>query len=135
LRRKILESLEQDYGDLSRDLNAVPGNIVVSLYTNQAFFDVTQAPAWTAALNDGKIRIPVSGMDSVTPALAHVLRHELTHSFIAQITHGRAPTWLNEGIAQLEEGRSTAEIGCALCFRAAGALESIGSGLSRLQLC
>jgi hypothetical protein len=111
LRRKILESLEQDYSDLSRDLNAVPGNIVVSLYTNQEFFDVTQAAAWTAALNDGKIRIPVSGMDSVTPALAHVLRHELTHSFIAQITHGRAPNWLNEGIAQLEEGRSTAEIG------------------------
>jgi tetratricopeptide (TPR) repeat protein len=111
LRRKILESLEQDYSDLSRDLNAVPGNIVVSLYTNREFFDVTQAAAWTAALNDGKIRIPVSGMDSVTPALAHVLRHELTHSFIAQITHGRAPNWLNEGIAQLEEGRSTAEIG------------------------
>jgi tetratricopeptide (TPR) repeat protein len=111
LRHKILESLEQDYSDLSRDLNAMPGNIVVSLYTDQAFFDVTQAPAWTAALNDGKIRIPISGMDSVTPALAHVLRHELTHSFIAQITHGRAPTWLNEGMAQLEEGRSTAEIG------------------------
>jgi len=72
---------------------------------------VTQAPAWTAALNDGKIRIPISGVSAVTPALAHVLRHELTHSFIAQITHGRAPTWLNEGIAQLEEGRSSAQFG------------------------
>src|SRR5262249_27288689 len=27
---------------------------------------------------------------------------------------GRAPTWLNEGIAQLEEGRTTAEIGTRL---------------------
>ncbi len=111
LRRHILDTLEQDYSDLSRDLNAVPGNIFVSLYTDQAFFDVTQAPTWTAALNDGKIRIPISGVDSVTPELAHVLRHELTHSFINQITHGRAPTWLNEGIAEVEEGRSTAEIG------------------------
>jgi tetratricopeptide (TPR) repeat protein len=111
LRRQILSTLEQDYNDLSRDLNAVPGNIFVSLYTDQAFFDVTQAPAWTAALNDGKIRIPISGVDSVTPELAHVLRHELTHSFINQITHGRAPTWLNEGVAELEEGRGTAEIG------------------------
>jgi len=72
---------------------------------------VTQAPAWTSALNDGKIRIPISGISAVTPALAHVLRHELTHSFIAQITHGRAPTWLNEGIAQVEEGRSSAQFG------------------------
>lgn len=111
LRRQILDALEQDYNGLSRDLNAMPGNIVISLYTDQAFFDVTQAAAWTAALNDGKIRIPISGVNSVTPELARVLRHELTHSFIAQITHGRAPTWLHEGIAELEEGRSTTEIG------------------------
>ncbi len=111
LRRQILETLEQDYQDLARDLNVTPKNIYVSLYTDEAFFDVTHAPAWTAALNDGKIRIPISGIDSVTPDLAQVLRHELTHSFIAQIAHGRAPAWLNEGIAQLEEGRSTVEIG------------------------
>jgi len=111
LRREILDTLERDYSDLSRDLNAVPGNIVISLYSDQEFFDVTQAPAWTSALNDGKIRIPISGISAVTPALAHVLRHELTNSFIAQITHGRAPTWLNEGIAQLEEGRSSAQFG------------------------
>src|SRR6185437_14234021 len=58
-----------------------------------------------------KIRIPISGVSSVTPEMAHVLRHELTHSFINQAAHGRAPSWLNEGIAQLEEGRNTAEIG------------------------
>lgn len=111
LRRQILETLENDYQDLARDLNVTPKNIYVSLYTDEAFFDVTHAPAWTAALNDGKIRIPISGMDSMTPELAQVLRHELTHSFVAQITHSRAPGWLNEGIAQLEEGRSTVEIG------------------------
>ncbi|HET9839241.1 MAG TPA: tetratricopeptide repeat protein [Candidatus Angelobacter sp.] len=111
LRRQILDALEHDYNDLSRDLSAVPGNIVIALYTDQAFFDVTQAAAWTAALNDGKIRIPISGMSSLTSALAHVLRHELTHSFVVQITHGRAPTWLNEGLAQLEEGRSAADFG------------------------
>jgi tetratricopeptide (TPR) repeat protein len=111
LRRQILDALEQDYADLCRDLSAAPGNISVSLYTDQEFFDVTQAAAWTSALNDGKIRIPISGVTSVTPPLAHVLRHELTHSFVAQITQGRAPTWLNEGIAQLEEGRSAGDFG------------------------
>ena len=36
-------------------------NIAVTLYTQQAFFDVTRAPSWSGAINDGKLRIPVSG--------------------------------------------------------------------------
>lgn len=111
LRTQMLETLESDYRDLSNDLGATPRNIFVSLYTDQAFFDVTHAAAWTAALNDGKIRIPISGAQSVTPEMAQVLRHELTHSFVAQITHNHAPAWLNEGVAELEEGRTTGAIG------------------------
>jgi len=114
LRRQVLDVLEQDYNDLTSDLGSAPKNIFVSLYTDDAFMDVTHAAAWTAALNDGKIRIPVSGMAAVNTELARVLRHELTHSFVQQIAHGRAPTWLNEGIAQLEEGQSTGAIGARL---------------------
>lgn len=114
LRSQILENLEDDYRDLSNDLGGSPKNVFVSLYTDQAFFDVTRAPAWSAALNDGKIRIPISGMASVTPELSSVLRHELTHSFVRQITHGRVPQWLNEGLAQLEQGMTTAPIGSRL---------------------
>jgi tetratricopeptide (TPR) repeat protein len=111
LRTQVLETLEADYRDLSNDLGSSPRNIYVSLYTDQAFFDVTHAAAWTAALNDGKIRIPISGIKAVTPEMASVLRHELTHSFVAQITHSRAPVWLNEGIAELEQGLTTSAIG------------------------
>jgi len=111
LRQQILDALEADYRDLQNDLGAMPRNIFVSLYPDQAFFDVTQAPAWSAALNDGKIRLPISGVQSVTPQLARILRHELTHSFVQQITHGRAPQWLNEGVAQMEEGLTTASYG------------------------
>jgi hypothetical protein len=115
LRYEILDTLEAQYRTLQNDLGISPRNsISVSLYTNREFFDVTQAPAWTAALNDGKIRIPISGLTGMTPALNRVLRHELTHSFIAQITHGNVPTWLNEGIAQLEEPASTTRIGARL---------------------
>lgn len=114
LRRQILDSLEASYSKLQNDLGASPKNIYVSLYTDEAFFDVTQAPAWSAALNDGKIRIPISGVTSVTPELARILRHELTHSFIAQITHNRAPQWLNEGIAELEQGANTSSFGSRL---------------------
>jgi hypothetical protein len=58
-------------------------------------------------LYDGKLRMPISGLTGVTSDLSRVLKHELTHSFIAAIAKGRCPTWLNEGMAQLEEGRSS----------------------------
>jgi tetratricopeptide (TPR) repeat protein len=111
-RRDLLATLESEYDDLVRDLGYSPRNtIAVTLYTQQAFFDVTSAPSWTGALNDGKLRIPISGVTSVTPQLARVLKHELTHSFVSQMSAGRCPTWLNEGIAQLEEGKSSGSFG------------------------
>ena len=104
LRQQVQTSLENSYSDLVRDLGISPRqNISVSLYTNQAFFDVTQAPSWIGALNDGKLRIPIQGLSAVTPDLARVLKHELAHSFINQVSRGRCPQWLNEGIAQLVE--------------------------------
>ena len=109
LRTQILAALESDYDDLVRDLGNLPhDNILVTLYTEQAFFDVTHAPTWSGALNDGKLRIPISGLNSMTPELAHVLKHELAHSFITQLSGGRCPSWLHEGIAQFLEPRSLA---------------------------
>ena len=107
LRQQIVSALDKDYDELSADLDISPRqNIPVILYTEQAFFDVTQAPSWIGALNDGKLRIPIRGVDYVTPELARVLKHELTHSFVNQAAAGRCPQWLNEGIAQMEEGRT-----------------------------
>ena len=112
LPQDVLTTLEHHYDALSEDLSYSPPNsIIVTLYTEQAFFDVTQAPAWTNAVNDGKLRIPVSGLTSVTPELSRVLKHELTHSFVAQMSASRCPTWLQEGIAQMEEGKSSAPAG------------------------
>ena len=98
------------------------------LYTEQAFADITRAPSWVGALNDGRIRIPVQGLTSVTPELAHELKHELTHSFIGQKTHNRAPTWLQEGVAQYMEGRRTADsAGQLLNAGSQGALPTLAS--------
>ena len=107
LRNQILSVLESDYDDLVRDLGTPPrDNILVTLYTETAFFDVTHAPSWAGALYDGKLRIPVSGLTEVTPELARVLKHELSHAFIAKLSGGRCPPWLNEGIAQFLEPKN-----------------------------
>lgn len=140
-RRDLLATLESEYDDLVRDLGYSPrNNIAVTLYTQQAFFDVTRAPTWSGAINDGKLRIPISGITNVTSELARVLKHELTHSFVSQMSAGRCPTWLNEGIAQIEEGRSSASYGHSLAqLFAAGneipynALESSFMSFSTLE--
>jgi tetratricopeptide (TPR) repeat protein len=111
----ILNSLDGSFQDLVLDLDYSPSEaIVVLLYPSQAFRDITRSPSWVGALNDGKIRVPISGLSVMTPELARVLKHELTHSFIRQITVGHCPTWFNEGVAQLEEGATTAALGAQL---------------------
>ncbi|MBZ5515015.1 MAG: tetratricopeptide repeat protein [Acidobacteriia bacterium] len=115
LIRDLVNTLEAAFRDLSLDLDYVPHEtIIVLLYPDQSFRDITRSASWVGALNDGKIRIPVSGLKSMTPELARVLKHELTHSFVRQITVGRCPTWFNEGLAQLGEGATTTGLGTQL---------------------
>jgi tetratricopeptide (TPR) repeat protein len=110
LAREILRALEMHFSAIESELNFTPPDpIGVILYTEQAFADITRAPGWVGALNDGRIRVPVQGLTSLTPELSRVLKHELTHSFIQQKTHGRAPTWVQEGLAQWMEGKRSAE--------------------------
>jgi hypothetical protein len=106
LAQQVLRTLESEFEEISATLNYNPPEpIGVILYTNQTFMDITRAPSWSGALNDGRIRVPVEGLSSMTVELARVLKHELTHSFVAQKTGGRCPVWLQEGIAQYMEGK------------------------------
>jgi tetratricopeptide (TPR) repeat protein len=104
LQRQLLAALESAYTDLAQELRYTPSQpITVILYGNKTFFDVTEAPAWAGGLNDGRVRVPVEGVQRMTPVLQGVLRHELVHSFVAQMTQGRCTAWLHEGLAQLLE--------------------------------
>ena len=106
LAQQVLRTLESEFEEISATLNYNPPEpIGVILYTNQTFMDITRAPSWSGALNDGRIRVPVEDLSSMTDELARVLKHELTHSFVSQKTGGRCPVWLQEGIAQYMEGK------------------------------
>ncbi|HXU16303.1 MAG TPA: hypothetical protein VN708_14320 [Terriglobales bacterium] len=114
-RDQLLSTLESHYQDLVHIFGSEPrSSVQVVLYTSQAFFDVTRAPTWIGALNDGKLRIPLHGVDSVTPELSRIVRHELTHTFVNQLSAGRCPAWLNEGIAQMLEPRTLVSQGVRL---------------------
>jgi tetratricopeptide (TPR) repeat protein len=103
--RIVLRILEDAYGEIGRALSYYPDQeIAVILYTNQQFQEVTDAPGWSGGIYDGKIRIPVGGIEQETPGLRRLLIHEYSHAVVRAITR-RVPTWLNEGLAQHFEGR------------------------------
>ena len=108
LQQELLGTLEDEYQDLARQFGYGPTeNIIVILYTQKEFVDITEAPSWAGALNDGKLRVPMGGITAMNPELQRVLKHELTHSFLNSLASGRCPVWLNEGLAQLMEPRSS----------------------------
>jgi len=104
--RIILRILEDAYGEVGRALSYYPDqDVAVILYSGQQFQEVTDAPGWSGGIYDGKIRIPIGGIEQETPGLRRLLYHEYTHAVVRAITR-RVPTWLNEGLAQYFEGRS-----------------------------
>jgi len=106
--RIILRILEDAFGEVGRALSYYPDReIAVILYSSRQFQDVTDAPGWSGGIFDGKIRIPIGGIEKETPGLRRILYHEYTHAVVRAITP-RVPTWLNEGLAQYFEGREVA---------------------------
>ncbi len=98
--RIVLRILEDAYGSVGRGLSYYPDReLQVVLYSGQQFQEVTDAPGWSGGIYDGKIRIPIGGIEQETPGLRKLLYHEYAHAVMRAITPN-CPTWLNEGLAQ-----------------------------------
>ena len=55
---------------VGRGLSYYPDHeIQVILYSGQQFQEVTDAPGWSGGIYDGKIRIPIGGIEQETPGL------------------------------------------------------------------
>lgn len=106
LSGEVLEALESAYNTVGDDLGLFPRTrIPVLLYTKSDYRSVTAGPDWSGGLYDGKIRLPVGGITGLTKQLRAVIFHEYTHVVIAELTHGNIPSWLNEGLAEVEGHR------------------------------
>jgi hypothetical protein len=107
LEQAVVAVLQDQYDRVSQALKFRPTeNIPVTLNMERDFFDATQAPAWAGA-RDGKLRIPMQGIQEMTPALEHVLRIEAGRALVHGVTGGRAPAWLDQGLAQMLEPHSS----------------------------
>jgi len=106
---EIQAYLDESFSILASRFSHYPSGVIrVTLYSKQAFQEATASPDWVGGLFDGQLRVPVGGLPRLTPGARRVLIHELTHCFISSITRGNAPRWIQEGIAQVVEGRSSA---------------------------
>lgn len=76
----------------------------------------TGAPEWTSAMyfND-EITIPLNPQKGIHVSdLGRAIRHEYAHAVIAELSSGKCPAWLDEGLAQLLEGKINPLLGPAL---------------------
>ena len=105
--RAALRLLEAAYNRLWREFGRPPQHDVpVILYSRTLFDQITRSPGWVAGSYDGKIRVPVGGLESAADAelLGPILAHELTHAFVRANAPGRLPLWFEEGLAQHFQG-------------------------------
>ena len=112
LVREISDYLEESYQTLASQFETYPNSpFVVILYPRQQFFKVNELPFWAGGANDGKIKLPIKGLNALTDELREVLIHELAHSFLRVKTSDNCPGWLQEGLAQFSEGKRAGEEG------------------------
>ena len=106
LALEILETLEDAYVEVGSDLAYYPDvKVSVLLYSQRDYADVTQSPDWTGAVYDGKIRLPLAGVRSMTKRFAAILYHEYMHVLVHLMAGSKVPVWLTEGLAELSGRR------------------------------
>jgi tetratricopeptide (TPR) repeat protein len=97
--------LDSAFWRIGKALGAYPSDpVVVMLYTEKQFRDITLAPEWSGGVYDGRIRVPAAGAAQKPQLFERVLTHELTHAMVASLAPRGIPTWLHEGLAQHFEG-------------------------------
>jgi Peptidase MA superfamily len=102
----VVDTMERQFEKLSRELRYAPTqSLGVVLYTEKDFFDITRASEWASGLDHNQLHLPIQGISSVTPALQHVLKDEITYWFVGSVSRQRCPAWLNEGLAEMMEPR------------------------------
>lgn len=106
-RRRVESSLERVYERVCRFLGTYPRNRVpVVIYPSpDEYRAASEAPTWSAAVYNGKIRVPTGDLSRAEDdRLDRILAHEFAHYLIERLAGRGAPAWLQEGLAQHVEG-------------------------------
>ncbi len=103
---ELREILRNDFREVGQDLGFFfKHKVVVLLYAEDEFREINQVPHWSSGVYDGKIRLPAYQKGFTLKELQKIIRHEMTHAFVVEMSRGRCPAWLNEGLAEYEEAK------------------------------
>ena len=104
--RACLDVLEDAYRSVGQLFEVFPeGPVPVVVYPDRSF-DKEGHASWSAAVYDGKIRLPAAGADAHSLAFRGTLFHEYAHALLHRATAGKSvPAWLNEGLAEVARDR------------------------------
>jgi hypothetical protein len=109
--------LNKSYERYSKLFNFTPKNkITIKFLSPSEFKKYTGAPEWTSAMyfND-EITIPFNSKKAINLSdLERAITHEYAHAVIHEISDGHCPAWLDEGLAQMFEGKVNPLLGPAL---------------------
>jgi len=103
---ELRDLLRKTYRQISQSLAYYfKHKVVVILYDEADFRKITGSAHWVAGLYDGKVRLPINKEGFTELDLKALTAHEVTHAFVAFISGGRAPAWVNEGLAEYQENK------------------------------
>lgn len=117
IAEQSLSILNKTYEELSRIFRAKPTRkVVLRFLSPEEFKRQTGAPDWTSAMYfRDEITIPLTRSTGwERDELERALRHEYVHAVVAELSDYRCPAWLDEGVAQLLEGKINPLLGPAL---------------------
>jgi len=109
----VREMLRDAYRRIGQQLNYFPNHAIpVLLYPDADFQKVKSLSHPVSGLYDGKIRLPLKAGSLNGDQLQAILWHEYTHALVHDLSRGRCPIWLNEGMAVSQESRvNTLDVG------------------------
>ncbi|MDD4879008.1 MAG: tetratricopeptide repeat protein [Candidatus Omnitrophica bacterium] len=98
--------LQEAYRLLGQDFDYRPDYRIAVLISDREQFETLGGwPAGTQGGYDGKIRLPLIGADYTPDHIRGLVWHEYTHLLVEDLSNGKAPLWLNEGLAYYEGSR------------------------------
>ena len=101
----IFKRVDETAYQLSRDFNyEIKHSQIIVLVDESHFSRVHSGPVWAGAVNDGRIKVPVTGFYKDPEEFKKVLAHELTHTIVNDLAHGNfVPFLFHEGLAEYQE--------------------------------
>lgn len=105
--KSVERTIQETFRDISALFGTIPAvNSTIRIMEEETFFLATGAPRWTNALfYRGQVMIPLAlDAEPDYENIYRAVRHEFTHALLHALSQGRAPGWLDEGLAQWAEG-------------------------------